>query len=60
MSEPNLGRYVESLCHGVPRKLGQESAMGRVLIQQQLSREPQDGTVRGIVPTSMSYMTQLD
>jgi hypothetical protein len=23
MSEPNLGRYVESLCHGVPRKLGQ-------------------------------------
>jgi hypothetical protein len=59
-SEPNLGRYVESPCHGVPTKLGQEYAMDRVLIQQQLSRELEDGTVRSIIQTSMSYMTQLD
>jgi hypothetical protein len=33
VSQPDLGRHAESLCHGVPRKLGQESALGRVLIQ---------------------------
>jgi hypothetical protein len=27
-SQPDLGRHTESLCHGVPRKLGQESALG--------------------------------
>jgi hypothetical protein len=33
------------LCDGISRKLGQEFDMGRVLIQQQLLREPEDGTV---------------
>jgi hypothetical protein len=45
MSEPNLGRHVESLCHGTPSMLGQESTLGRVLIQQQLPRELENGTI---------------
>jgi hypothetical protein len=45
VSQPDLGRHAESLCHGVPRKLGQESALGRVLIQQQLPGEYKNGTI---------------
>jgi hypothetical protein len=38
-SQPDLRRHAESLCHRVPRKLGQEAALGRVLVQQQLPGE---------------------
>jgi hypothetical protein len=40
--------------------LGQEYAMGRVLIQQQLPNEFEDGTIRGMIWTSISYTAQLD
>jgi hypothetical protein len=59
-SEPNLGRHVESLCHGLPRKLGQESTLGQVLIQQQLPRESKNGTIWGSLWTTMLYTAQLD
>jgi hypothetical protein len=42
MSKPNHGGYVKGLCGGIPKKLGQEFVMGRVLIQQQLPRESND------------------
>jgi hypothetical protein len=44
-SQLDLGRHAEILCHGVPRKLGQESALGRVLVQQQLPEESENGTI---------------
>jgi hypothetical protein len=44
-SQPDLGRHAESLCHGVPRKLGQESVLGRALVQQQLPGEFKNGTI---------------
>jgi hypothetical protein len=33
------------LCDGISWELEQEFAMGRVLVQQQLPRESEDGTV---------------
>jgi hypothetical protein len=33
------------LCDGISRELGQEFALGRVLIQQQLPRESEDGSI---------------
>jgi hypothetical protein len=44
-SQLDLRRHVESLCHGVPGKLGQESTLGRVLLQQQLPGEYENGTI---------------
>jgi hypothetical protein len=45
MSKPNSGGYVMSLCDGIFRELGQEFVTGRVLVQQQLPRESEDGTI---------------
>jgi hypothetical protein len=45
VSEPNPLGYVKALCDGISRELGQEFAMGRVLVQQQLPRVFEDGTV---------------
>jgi hypothetical protein len=45
MSKPNYGGYVTGLCDGISGELGQEFAMGRVLVQQQLPRESEDGTI---------------
>jgi hypothetical protein len=45
VSKPNPGGYVTSLFDVISRELGQEFAMGRDLIQQQLPREFEDGTV---------------
>jgi hypothetical protein len=44
-SQPDFGRHAKSMCHGVLRKLGQESALGRVLVQQQLPGESKNGTI---------------
>jgi hypothetical protein len=45
VSKPNPGGYIMGLCGGISRELGQEFAMGRVLVQQQLPREFEDGTI---------------
>jgi hypothetical protein len=45
MNESNPGGHVVGLCDGISRELGQEFTMGRVLVQQQLPRESEDGTV---------------
>jgi hypothetical protein len=34
-----------SLCNGISRDLGQEFTLGRVLVQQQLPRESENGTI---------------
>jgi hypothetical protein len=50
----------DSLCFGTSRKLESKFALGQILLQQQLSRESKDATVRSVIRTLMPHPTQLD
>jgi hypothetical protein len=43
--KPNFGRHVESMCPHLWQRLGAESTIGRVLLQQRQSSEPRNVTV---------------
>jgi hypothetical protein len=48
------------LCDRISRELGQEFAVGRVLVQQQLPRESGDGTIQSAIWMLMTHSTLLD
>jgi hypothetical protein len=58
--QPDLRRYAESLCPKVWKKLGQESALCGILIQQRLPSQHRDGTIQSIIWTIVSNSFVLE